>query len=823
MGVVELAVDYGTSNTVAVLRWRDGHSRPLLFDGSPLLPSAVFAHPDGRLLTGRDAIHAGRSDPARFEPNPKQRVDEAEVLLGDRAVPVSMLVAATLGRVVGEAVRVAGGLPDRTVLTHPASWAGRRQTVLVTAAAAAGLARFRLVPEPAAAATYLAESGDWAGAGEYVVVYDLGAGTFDVSVVQRIGTGFRVLASAGLPDVGGVDFDALVLARVATSLHEPEQELWQAIMAPTDSRHHQWSRLVWESAREAKELLSREASAGIYLPGLDRDTVITRAEFDLDALALIDRTVTVLETTLQSAGVTARQIGTLFLVGGGSRIPLVATRLHQRLLIAPTVFEQPEMAVCEGAAAAAVHFPDTLAPPPALHFAPPTVIAVPDESTAPGDHRTLSATATVAAEQPTTAEPTTAALRRPELRTAAPDPPAEHRQEHSHGDDPLGQPATMPLLGVAGRWGSLTRRRKVWGATIVAGVAVIALVAVTAQVLAAPASPRSTAQLITHAPAARTPTRGGQATSAAVNTSTAPSGPQPTSIIRAGGSSISDVVFRPGGTLLAIGTLGGNVSLWNIQKPSQPGKVADLDQADDAIVDLDINATGKTLAIATRGGKVILVDITDPAHPATRATLTVSSPRSVIFSPAGHLLVTVALFTATLWNIDNPAQPSELHTWGRTGTNDLGNGLGTFSPDGTLFATTESGGSVQIYDVNDPDLPKTIVRPANKFVAAVAFDPGNRNTLAVLYSRGAQLWDLTNPAAPQAGDQNTTAVIMAVAAHRQACADLNGNWTVTDTSTQHPAVIARGPGQHFTAAIALSPDGKTVAVAANTDLSIWPI
>ncbi|MEV4137174.1 hypothetical protein AB0J72_34005 [Dactylosporangium sp. NPDC049742] len=70
-----LAVDYGTSNTVAVLRWPDGRTRPLLFGSSPLLPSAV-QNADGRLLTGQDARNAARADPASHEPNPKRRIDD---------------------------------------------------------------------------------------------------------------------------------------------------------------------------------------------------------------------------------------------------------------------------------------------------------------------------------------------------------------------------------------------------------------------------------------------------------------------------------------------------------------------------------------------------------------------------------------------------------------------------------------------------------------------------------------------------------------------------------------------------------------------------
>ena len=84
---LRLAVDFGTSNTVAMLRWPDGRVRPLLFDGSPLLSSAVLLGVDGHLYTGRDAAHLGRANPERLEPNPKRRIDDHCVLLGDREVP----------------------------------------------------------------------------------------------------------------------------------------------------------------------------------------------------------------------------------------------------------------------------------------------------------------------------------------------------------------------------------------------------------------------------------------------------------------------------------------------------------------------------------------------------------------------------------------------------------------------------------------------------------------------------------------------------------------------------------------------------------------
>src|SRR3712207_468230 len=130
-----LGVDFGTSNTVAVARWPDGRARPILIDGSPLLPSAVYAEPDGQLIVGRDAVHSARLDPARFEPNPKRRIDEGTVLLADREVPVVELFTAVLARVVEEWHRAAGQVRPETTLTCPATWGSTRRGLLAEAAA----------------------------------------------------------------------------------------------------------------------------------------------------------------------------------------------------------------------------------------------------------------------------------------------------------------------------------------------------------------------------------------------------------------------------------------------------------------------------------------------------------------------------------------------------------------------------------------------------------------------------------------------------------------------------------------------------------------
>ena len=355
-----LGVDFGTSNTVAVARWPDGRARPLLVDGSPLLPSAVYAQPDGTLVVGRDAVHSARLDPARFEPNPKRRIDDGLVLLGDRELPVEDLIAAVLARVAEEWRRAVGEVEADVTLTCPATWGAARRTLLAEAAARAGLANVRLVAEPVAAATYFAEVlGRDVPIGSVVVVHDFGAGTFDASVVARTSSGFEVMAVDGRDDIGGLDVDAAIIEHLRT-------DEWQRLLEPTTLEERRAQRQLWDDARIAKERLSRNQSADFVVPLLDTEVHLTRDELEQVARPVLDQTVRVTKALLDWANLPPGRLAGVFLVGGASRIPLVATLLHRELDEAPVVIEQPELVVAEGSilADAALLAQDPAAPGP---------------------------------------------------------------------------------------------------------------------------------------------------------------------------------------------------------------------------------------------------------------------------------------------------------------------------------------------------------------------------------------------------------------------------------------------------------------------------
>ena len=368
-----LGVDLGTTHTVAALAVHGARVQQLLFDSSPLLSSAVHAEAGRPIVAGRDAERAARIDPTRFEPNPKRRIDDGNVLLGDREYPVADLLAAILRRVADEAGRVGGGSPGATVLTYPANWATTRRGLLADAAQRAGLRSLTLVPEPVAAAAYFTTVlGRPVPPGAGLVVYDLGAGTFDTSVLRRRhDQGWDVLASEGL-DVGGLDLDAEIVELVGEAMSARDAAMWARLRDSSEEGVRRMRRALWDDARAAKEQLSRAPSAAVQVPLFDTHAHVTREQFEARARSWLSRTVELTAVALARAGLAPGQLAGLFLVGGSSRIPLVGTMLHQRLGIPPTVIEQPELVVALGSLAAVPAGPAPVPmPPPPPYAVPP--------------------------------------------------------------------------------------------------------------------------------------------------------------------------------------------------------------------------------------------------------------------------------------------------------------------------------------------------------------------------------------------------------------------------------------------------------------------
>ncbi|MEU4517895.1 Hsp70 family protein [Amycolatopsis sp. NPDC024027] len=341
-----LSIDFGTSSTVGVLSAFGRGPRAIEVDGSVTMSSAVYVNDDGLLVVGQDAERRARLDPSRFEPNPKRRIDEGTLRLGETDVDIADAFAAVLRRMGEEAERQLGRPPAQTRISHPAGWGAGRQDVLRAAAAKARFADVRLIPEPVAAAAHYASLGSRAGGP--IGVYDLGAGTFDCAVVGITQQGFTVLAEDGLPDLGSLDIDQALLVHIGRSVSHADPAQWQRLLRPQTTADRRTRRALLQDVRDAKESLSRHAQTHVPMAEPFGDVLVSRDELEALVRPSLLRSAELLATTIRRAGLTPAQLAGVYLVGGPSRMPLLATLLGRQLGVAPTTQDQPETAVAFG-------------------------------------------------------------------------------------------------------------------------------------------------------------------------------------------------------------------------------------------------------------------------------------------------------------------------------------------------------------------------------------------------------------------------------------------------------------------------------------------
>lgn len=378
--MIRVAIDFGTSSTCIAVSVHGREPQVVAVDGHPLMSSAVYAAPDGTLFVGQEADRQAAIDPSRYEPHPKRRIDETELLLGSTVIGVRDVIRSVLTRALAEARRVAGGAPvDQLVLTHPADWGGIRTQVLRRAANALA-ARIVLVPEPVAAAVFHAASFPPAQGmpDRALAVLDVGGGTVDVSVVRREQPSYRVLATRGDPSFGGADVDQLLLDHVGSLVSTVDKEAWSALLEGRDLPNRRRRRVIHQDVRNAKETLSRHPYTDVPLPPPFPDAHVTRD--DLEGLIAIPlrRAAGLAEAAIREAGLRPDQLAGIFLVGGSSRIPLVARLIHERCGVVPTSIDQPETVVARGALRAINPEPEhtgvvSTQPPPRMP--PPTTPA----------------------------------------------------------------------------------------------------------------------------------------------------------------------------------------------------------------------------------------------------------------------------------------------------------------------------------------------------------------------------------------------------------------------------------------------------------------
>ncbi|MDR3230006.1 MAG: Hsp70 family protein [Synergistaceae bacterium] len=350
-------IDLGTTNScISVLR--DGNPHAISVDGNGIVPSVVSLD-GGNLLVGRKARNRAVAFPEESVRSVKRLMGTTEKLtLGKKSYDPEDISAMILRYLCDEARRIEGCDVERAVITVPAYFSDAQRRSTMEAGRRAGLTVERIVNEPTAAALFYDQihaslEGSTPKGGKsserHALVYDLGGGTFDVSIL-RMGDIIEVLASTGDTRLGGDDFDSRVVTRILRQIKEKD-DLDLEDCVPALAR----LRSVAESARIA---LSEKASVWIneaHIPAPRGKSCAVSMELSREELEemtedLVGRTIASVEKAMEEAHLTADRIDRVLLVGGMTRMPVIATRLEAIFGTARMPVVDPDLSVANGAA-----------------------------------------------------------------------------------------------------------------------------------------------------------------------------------------------------------------------------------------------------------------------------------------------------------------------------------------------------------------------------------------------------------------------------------------------------------------------------------------
>ena len=353
-----VGIDLGTTHSlVAAVRSGTPECLPDA-QGQVLLPSVVHYQVDGRAEVGLRAREEQALDPTSTIVSVKRFMgrspadlpanalehyriaDDARVVRFQTAAGemTPMQVSADILRVLRwRAEDTLGGELVGAVITVPAYFDDAQRQATKDAAQLAGLHVLRLINEPTAAA--LAYGLDHGAEGLYVI-YDLGGGTFDLSVLRLTKGVFEVVATSGDTALGGDDFDQRLLSIMYAQAGEPQL---------TSSLQRQWRM----AARRAKEALSDAEATDYAVPlpdGTQRTGTVRRADFEQASTDLVQRTLVLLRHALSDAQLQTAEVQGVVLVGGATRMPMIRTAVTRAMGKAPLTDLDPDQVVALGAA-----------------------------------------------------------------------------------------------------------------------------------------------------------------------------------------------------------------------------------------------------------------------------------------------------------------------------------------------------------------------------------------------------------------------------------------------------------------------------------------
>jgi len=326
---MRVGVDFGTTHTVVTMVDR-GNYPVVGFEGGDPYPSLVALLPTGELRYGFDAAAVRHEPGVRTFRSFKRLLADAgprtAVEVGGRPFPLLDLLTGFLSRVREDLVSrsnasVAEGEPLEAAVSVPANSSSAQRFLTLEAFRVAGFSPVALLNEPSAAGFEYAHRfrTTITSRREHVLVYDLGGGTFDASLLRMAGKTNEVVTSEGVRRLGGDDFDEAILSAVLAKAgaKEPDEATRELLLE--------------ECARQKEAVGPNTRKLVLDLSPLDLPPVALPIEEVLEACApLVDRTIEAMEPVLSEGGIQDAELAGVYVVGGAGAFPLVARRLKER-------------------------------------------------------------------------------------------------------------------------------------------------------------------------------------------------------------------------------------------------------------------------------------------------------------------------------------------------------------------------------------------------------------------------------------------------------------------------------------------------------------
>ena len=342
-----VGIDLGTTNS-EIAAFIDDNVQIIGGGQSKMLPSCVGLSPAGELLIGAPARNQQLLYPERTVRSIKRKMGSDEtVTLGEKTFSPPEISALLLRELAQWAQKKLGFAVAKAVISVPAYFSDAQRNATREAGKLAGLEVVRILNEPTAASLAYGYGSD---ENRTIMIYDLGGGTFDVSIVTIENNVTEVLASHGNNRLGGDDFDQLLVDRLVNEFHEHHG------VDLNDGHQVALSRLWW-AAEETKKKLSfepfvkirEEALVDIDGKPLHLEAEISREEYEQMIGPLVESTLDSVSRAMENAGKKPADLDAILLVGGSTRIPYVSRVLEERAGITPRHDVHPDLCVALGA------------------------------------------------------------------------------------------------------------------------------------------------------------------------------------------------------------------------------------------------------------------------------------------------------------------------------------------------------------------------------------------------------------------------------------------------------------------------------------------